>query len=808
MTTSATPGVFAARPQGLEHQRRQGRRVGGGQEHLGVGHEQHARHRRGRVVHGLAHPGGGRAGLDRGGARPVEAHHARVGLGGHGAHERRLAHALRPADQHAEARGGAQPFEQLGAAEDEVEPLAETARGVGLPDEVGDGDHGLGGGRSRAPRTPAGARRGPGRGRRACVGPRRRAPGPCPCSPRCATARPSSGPTQSAADGSAPAGGSAAVTVTSSVVHVPPRAAASPRRAPAASEPGIGARSWGSSESVSPGSRTFPVSARRSVSGARATVARREPASSMPRATATGAAVTPTVAPSTAPALTIVVSSSTAAPGAAGAGAGATRAAVVRAPVTRTASQASTPRAVMTSGCRRTTPRRASPADVPRRARRSTPFGAVTAGRPGAGRSAGPVVAGPVVAGPVVAVPSQAEPAGAPGATAARDAGLGGWRRRQRAGALRAAGAVALVVPLVVELAGVVAVAVAVTVPVAADVAGGGPGPRGGPRDPSTQRAPGRRQPEPAVGAAHRATLARGHVPDLGVAAQPAVAVGRVGDVQQVGADGDGVDDEREGHQRGGGERDGHEQRGDEPRRHPHALQRRRRHPADHQRADHHRPHRHHDRLRPEARAELDVERQRGQRDERAGGRGDADEELARVRRGLLVVGERVEPGETQRRRDDHGERDHPADADVVERPEEQDQRGRHPERDAVRERVELGAHAAGGVEETGQAPVEGVEHRGEGDRGEGGGAVVREHELHAGQPGAQREDGDRVRQQAHPAAAAALGDVGRHRGSVPASGRSASTVSPPTARWPGSTRTVLPGGSSRSTREPNRMSP
>ena len=506
---------------------------------------------------------------------------------------------------------------------------------------------------------------------------------------------------------------------------------------------------------MSPGSRTLPVSARRSVSGARATVARREPASSMPRATATGAAATPTVAPSTTPALTIVVSSSTAAPGAAGAGAGATRAAVVRAPVTRTAPQASTPRAVITSGCRRTTPRRASPAEVPRRARRSTPFDAVTAGRPGAGprgagrRGAGRRGAGRRGAGRRGAgrrrVAAEAEPAGAAGATAVRDAALAG-RQRLRARALRAAGAVALVVPLVVELAAVVAVAVAVAVPVAADVAGGGPGARGGPRDPSTQRAPGRRQPEPAVGAAHRATLARRHVPDLGVTAQPAVAVGRVGDVQQVGADGDGVDDEREGDQRGGGERDGHEQRGDEPRRHPHALQRRRRHPADHQRADHHRPHRHHERLRPEARAELDVERQRGQRDERAGRGGDADEELARVRRGLLVVGERVEAGETQRGRDDQGERDHPADADVVERPEEQDQGGRHPERDAVRERVELGAHAAGGVEETGQAPVEGVEHRGEGDRGEGGGAVVREHELHAGEPGAQREDGDRVR--------------------------------------------------------------
>src|SRR6185312_8687296 len=67
---------------------------------------------------------------------------------------------------------------------------------------------------------------------------------------------------------------------------------------------------------------------------------------------------------------------------------------------------------------------------------------------------AGPVLAGPVVAGPVVVpVPAQAEPAGAPGATPVREAALGG--RGQRAGALRAAGAVALVVPLVVELAGV-----------------------------------------------------------------------------------------------------------------------------------------------------------------------------------------------------------------------------------------------------------------------------------------------------------------------------------------------------------------
>ncbi len=154
--------------------------------------------------------------------------------------------------------------------------------------------------------------------------------------------------------------GSVAVTVSSSLVQVIPIAEASRRRTAAVSEPG--ARSCGSRDTASPAVRTLPASASRSVSGLTERLTSIDPVTVIERAAGTCTGARTTSDPSVNPRLDSVRSSSSAVPGAACPAAAS--AALHRAPVSRTASHGRKPRASRTSGCSRTTPRRASTAEV------------------------------------------------------------------------------------------------------------------------------------------------------------------------------------------------------------------------------------------------------------------------------------------------------------------------------------------------------------------------------------------------------------------------------------------------------------
>ena len=150
------------RAQGVEDERGQRRRVGGGQQGVDVGEQQDGGRVRARggaggpdhVVHarrrGRRLEGGDRGGgeLDAAGAD---------GRGG-AAHERRLADPLGAGDEHAQPRRAAEAGEQLGAAEGQLEPLDEAPRGVGVADEIVDVENGLGGSQGRRSPT-ASARR-------------------------------------------------------------------------------------------------------------------------------------------------------------------------------------------------------------------------------------------------------------------------------------------------------------------------------------------------------------------------------------------------------------------------------------------------------------------------------------------------------------------------------------------------------------------------------------------------------------------------------------------------------------------------
>ena len=112
----------------------------------------------------------------------------------------------------------------------------------------------------------------------------------------------------------------------------------------------------------------------------------------------------------------------------------------------------------------------------------------------------------------------------------------------------------------------------------------------------------------------------------------------------------------------------------------------------------------------------------------------------------------------------------------------------------------ELGAEAAGGVEPAGDEAVEAVEERGEDDEYGGELVVALEGEAERGEAGAEAEHGDEVRRElAQGEALRAAGERGHQRttpmrgGSVAA--RSAITVSPATAAWPGQTSGATPSG-------------
>ena len=96
---------------------------------------------------------GGRAGLQRCGARSGQLDAPRPGRGRGAAGEREFADALRSDDQHTEPGGATEPFQQLGAVEGELQPLDEAVRGGGVAHQVLDGDGGRGVGLRGAART-------------------------------------------------------------------------------------------------------------------------------------------------------------------------------------------------------------------------------------------------------------------------------------------------------------------------------------------------------------------------------------------------------------------------------------------------------------------------------------------------------------------------------------------------------------------------------------------------------------------------------------------------------------------------------
>ena len=116
----------------------------------------------------------------------------------------------------------------------------------------------------------------------------------------------------------------------------------------------------------------------------------------------------------------------------------------------------------------------------------------------------------------------------------------------------------------------------------------------------------------------------------------------------------------------------------------------------------------------------------------------------------LGLVEQCVEPREPQDDADGEGQRDDPADPVALELPHVQHERGRDAERDGVGERVQLGAHLAGGVEQPRDAPVERVQDRGGADHAERGAELAVERELHRGQTRRQRQDRDDAGQQAY----------------------------------------------------------
>ena len=142
--------------------------------------------------------------------------------------------------------------------------------------------------------------------------------------------------------------GSTPVTVSSSEVQVMPTDDVS---ADVAADVGMsGPSSRGRSDTVSPTVITLPSSAWRSVAGEIDWVARFEPDTVTERAPYTVAGATSTVVSSRTPALDNVTSSSSAVPVGVPDGATAATAAVVREPVSETASHSRIPSAAMTSG--------------------------------------------------------------------------------------------------------------------------------------------------------------------------------------------------------------------------------------------------------------------------------------------------------------------------------------------------------------------------------------------------------------------------------------------------------------------------
>ena len=128
---------------------------------------------------------------------------------------------------------------------------------------------------------------------------------------------------------------------------------------------------------------------------------------------------------------------------------------------------------------------------------------------------------------------------------------------------------------------------------------------------------------------------------------------------------------------------------------------------------------------------QVQVDRQ--QHRQRAGGRRDADEEVLLPVRPVGIVDHDVEARQAQRAR--HGVDQHhdPAErGEVVQAVHVQHEARRDAEADEVGERIELGPEARGGLEQARDAPVEAVQHCGDEDGDDG--AVELVVALH-GQP-------------------------------------------------------------------------
>ena len=291
------------RLQRVEHEGRQRRRGGGGEQGVDVGDQEHA---------GASGPAaaraapmtsctrcGGRAGLQRGGAGRRQLDAARADGGGRAARQCQLADALRTDDEHAEPGRATEAGEQLGAVEGQLEPLDEAAGGGGVADQVLDGRArgsrgGAGGVRPPAPRTWRAHRSASLHARRSratllpdaprpLLGHRRTPPGRLPDREAAPVHAPSpSHPTTVRGSTATAPAGSTSATVSSSVVQPrparPPPAAGRRRPRPAR------ARRRGSSETASPPVTTLPSSASRTVSGVSAARASRDPVSSTRRA--------------------------------------------------------------------------------------------------------------------------------------------------------------------------------------------------------------------------------------------------------------------------------------------------------------------------------------------------------------------------------------------------------------------------------------------------------------------------------------------------------------------------------------------
>src|SRR5581483_5829248 len=176
-----------------------------------------------------------------------------------------------------------------------------------------------------------------------------------------------------------------------------------------------------------------------------------------------------------------------------------------------------------------------------------------------------------------------------------------------------------------------------------------------------------------------------------------------------------------------------------------------------------------------------------------------------------------VEAGQPQGPADGEEERAQPGRASEGSQREGVEQEGgRHPERDHVRERIELHAELGGGLGEPGDLAVEHVEdhrheegHRGldePGLRGHDQGPEAAGEVAGGQQAGEQEDPPPRLLPQLlpfpSPGSAPALARV------TPPHRNTPMTDSPPRTRSPTFTRSSVPRGTTRSVREPNRISP